>query len=347
MKLLIYTQKVDKNDVVLGFFHEWILEFSKKCQSVKVICLNKGEYDLPENVEVFSLGKEIGISKIRQGINLFKYLFRLRDSYDRVFVHMNPIYLVFCGWYFWLKNIPVYMWYVHRNVDLKLRIATFFSRKIFTSSPESFGIKNPKVVYLGHGIDIDKLPNKIRLYSDGLLKIAHIGRITPIKNIETFIHAVEELKKKNLDIDVNISGDCVTAGDQYYKSKLEGLIGEKGLKNSVYFTSGVKYQDMPEMLKNTHITVNLTPTGGMDKVVLTSILLGIPVFASNTAFNDVFGEYKDIFAFNYKDHQDLAEKIVRFVNRNDKEKIMESLDKKVRENFSLSNLVDKMLKIMK
>ena len=346
MKLLIFTQKVDRNDVVLGFFHEWILEFSKKCQSVKVICLYKGEYDLPENVEVFSLGKEIGASKISQAVSVYKYLFRLNGSYDRVFVHMNPIYLVLCGWYFWMKNIPVYMWYVHRSVDLKLRIATFFSTKIFTSSKESFGIETSKAVYLGHGIDIDKLPNKIRLYIDGLVKIAHIGRITPIKNIETLIHAVEELKKKNLDIEVNLSGDCVTEEDRYYRANLEGLIGEKGLKNSVYFTSGVKYQDMPKMLKNTHITVNLTPTGGMDKVVLTSILLGIPVFASNTAFRDVFGEYKDIFAFNHKDHLDLAEKIIRFVNRNDKAKIMESLDKKVRENFSLGLLIKKIIEEM-
>ncbi|MFH0892331.1 MAG: glycosyltransferase family 4 protein [Candidatus Falkowbacteria bacterium] len=58
MKLLICTQKVDINDDVLGFFHSWIREFAKHYEKVTVICLYKGEYDLPENVKVLSLGKE-------------------------------------------------------------------------------------------------------------------------------------------------------------------------------------------------------------------------------------------------------------------------------------------------
>jgi len=43
MKLLIVTQKVDINDDVLGFFHDWIKEFAKNCEKVTVICLGKGE----------------------------------------------------------------------------------------------------------------------------------------------------------------------------------------------------------------------------------------------------------------------------------------------------------------
>src|SRR3989338_7648361 len=58
MKLLIITQKVNQEDSVLGFFHSWIREFASRFEEVTVICLEKGVYNLPENVEVFSLGKE-------------------------------------------------------------------------------------------------------------------------------------------------------------------------------------------------------------------------------------------------------------------------------------------------
>ena len=58
MKLLILTQKVDKNDPILGFFHRWVEEFARHCEQVTVIALGVGEYDLPQNVRVFSLGKE-------------------------------------------------------------------------------------------------------------------------------------------------------------------------------------------------------------------------------------------------------------------------------------------------
>ena len=58
MKLLIITQTVDINDQILGFFHRWVEEFAKHCEQITVICLEKGIHDLPQNVRVFSLGKE-------------------------------------------------------------------------------------------------------------------------------------------------------------------------------------------------------------------------------------------------------------------------------------------------
>ncbi len=94
MKLLIFTQKVDKNDTTLGFFHLWLMGFAKRCESVHVICYGKGEYDLPENVHVYSLGKEYRAGKINYAKNSIKYLFNLRGKYDKVFVHMNPMYIV-------------------------------------------------------------------------------------------------------------------------------------------------------------------------------------------------------------------------------------------------------------
>ncbi|MFZ2522306.1 MAG: glycosyltransferase family 4 protein [Minisyncoccia bacterium] len=346
MKLLIFTQKVDTDDVVLGFFHEWILEFSKKCQSIKVICLYKSEFDLPENVEVFSLGKEDGTSKIGQGINLFKYLFRLNGSYDKVFVHMDPIYLVLCGWYLWIKDVPVYMWYVHRSVDLKLRIATFFSRKIFTSSPESFGIKTPKVVYMGHGINTDELIYIERDFSKKPLSLVHLGRVTPIKNLDTLILTGANLKEKGVNVSVSFHGDCVTETDKDYKASLESLADTKGLKNEIIWAGKYRHDNLAEVLKNAQISLNLAPTGGMDKAVLESILMGIPVFVSNNAFNDLFGDNKNLFVFNNKDHLDLSQKIVRFLELENKKEIMKNLDKKVRENFSLTRLIDRMIETM-
>lgn len=346
MKLLIFTQKVDKNDSTLGFFHEWILEFSKKFDAVKVICLYKGEYNLPENVEVFSLGKENGASSISQIFSLYRYIFKLNGQYDRVFVHMNPIYLVLCGWYWKLKGIPSYMWYVHKSVDLKLRIATSLVKKVFTSAKESFRLNTDKVVYLGHGIDVGHLPYSTHTYNNNPLEIFHVGRVTPIKNIEIIILLAHELKTNGLTPNVIISGDSVTESDKVYKLKLDELIREKGLENYVTFRKGVVYQDLPHELKNVNITINMVPPGGMDKVVLTSLLLGIPVFTANTAFADVFGEYRRLFMYKYQDVDDLARKVTAFIKMEKAEQIINELSRKVRENYSLQKLIDKVTSIM-
>jgi len=57
MKLLILTQKIDINDDLLGFMHGWVAEFARHFESIIVVALSAGEYSLPENVKVFSLGK--------------------------------------------------------------------------------------------------------------------------------------------------------------------------------------------------------------------------------------------------------------------------------------------------
>jgi len=51
MRILIFTQKVDKKNTVLGFFHDWIIRFSQKNSEVNVICLEKGDYDFFANVK--------------------------------------------------------------------------------------------------------------------------------------------------------------------------------------------------------------------------------------------------------------------------------------------------------
>ena len=69
MKLLIVTQAVDINNPILGFFHRWIEEFSKNCEKVTVIALGVGEYKLPQNVNILSLGKnELEIGNWELGI---------------------------------------------------------------------------------------------------------------------------------------------------------------------------------------------------------------------------------------------------------------------------------------
>ncbi|HBD25130.1 MAG: hypothetical protein A2566_02160 [Candidatus Zambryskibacteria bacterium RIFOXYD1_FULL_40_13] len=347
MRLLIFTQKVDSSDSVLGFFHSWLLEFAKKVDHVAVICLYKGEVSLPDNVNVYSLGKESGVSKLSYLINLFRHVHKLSGSYDRVFIHMNPIYLVLCGLYFKAKGIKTYLWYVHRSVDFKLRIATMFADKVFSSTKESFKINTNKVVCLGHGVDTNILSYTSHLYTGKTLRIAHIGRITKIKNIETLIDAGYQLKQKGLDVEIVLFGECATEVDKNYKDSLQKMIEEKSMKNNVQFAGSVLYRDLPARLFNCHITVNLAPRGGMDKAVLESILLGMPAFVSNTAFTGVLGEYVDLFLYKHNDSLDLAEKIYSFIFTAHDQYILEALNTRVRKDYGLGRLIEKIILEMK
>ncbi len=162
MRLLILTQKVDKNDDVLGFFYFWIKEFAKHCQSITVIALEVGDYDgLPKNVRVLSLGKENKklqlFKRLKYILNFYKYIWQERKSYDSVFVHMNPEYVVLGGLFWRAFGKRISLWYTHKAVNLKLRLAEILVDVIFTASRESFRLPSKKVKVLGHGIRVQVL----------------------------------------------------------------------------------------------------------------------------------------------------------------------------------------------
>ena len=208
MRLLIFTQKVDRNDSVLGFFHNWIIEIAKKVEEVQIICLEKGEFDFPKNAKVYSLGKEKGVSKLRRIINLYKYLWIIRGSYDKVFVHMNEEYVWLLGLYWRIIGVPVYMWRNHPRGAFLTRVAVLFSTKVFCTSTSSFTARFKKTAIMPAGID-----TKIFRVVDGVVRkkysICMIGRISPVKHIELGLEAFGRLVASGSQASLNIIGSTV------------------------------------------------------------------------------------------------------------------------------------------
>jgi glycosyltransferase involved in cell wall biosynthesis len=221
MKLLIVTQKVDSNDQNLGFFHAWIREFAKHAEELSVICLEEGAHDLPAKVRILSLGKERQKSRIQYVWRFYKYIWRERHSYDAVFVHMNPEYVVLGGPLWRILGKKIALWYTHKSVDLKLRLAELMADRVFTASRESFRLKSRKVMVTGHGIDTDYFVPKYGQVSSDITKIVTAGRVAPVKHIDVIIKSVKELVDENIDVELAIIGAPVQSGDDAYERYLE------------------------------------------------------------------------------------------------------------------------------
>ena len=251
MRLLVVTQKVDRNDAILGFFHRWLIEFAKQWEHVYVICLEEGSYALPENISVFSLGKEKNISRLKYVSRFFKYIFMHRNDYDAVFIHMNPIYLVLAGWFWKLLHKRIGLWYVHKHVDLKLRIAHIFADEIFSAAKESFRLKSKKLHILGHGIDLSqfvcppRLPSGETGSSKGLgspVEILTVGRITKIKNCDIILKTARLLKDKHkLFFKLTFVGTPISKEDRLFFEKLKRLTNEYNLTDRVVFRGAVPH----------------------------------------------------------------------------------------------------------
>ncbi len=310
MKLLILTQKVNQDDDVLGFFHGWIKEFATHCDSILVVCLQQGSFDLPENVKVKSLGKEKNVSKFAYIRNFYKYIWKEKNEYDTVFVHMNPEYVVLGGLLWRLMKKRVSLWYVHRQVNIKLRIASMFAHDIFTAAKESFRLKSKKLHIVGHGIDTELFRCREKKKNQDLTKIISVGRITKIKNLDTLIHAAAKLKnltKQKFSID--IIGSPTSDEDKEYFSYLQKEIRDKKVKDVIHFVGSVSHKEIVDIYCQSDFSVNLTPTGGIDKAVLESMSCGVPALVSNRAFESILGEYAGNLLFSFQDSSDLAKKM--------------------------------------
>lgn len=309
--LLIICQKVDDTDDLLGFFVSWLEEFSHHYSKVSVITLGTGHYDLPANVRVYSLGKESGKSKLHQAIRFKLLMLRLTGTHDAVFCHMSPIFAI-AAWpftFFFRKRLI--LWYLHRRLTLRLRLALALCDRLVTADSESLTIKSSKISSVGHGIDIDRF-STMRDWDAAKrrpLRILSVGRLSPIKGYEVLIRAVSLSKIYPENSEVRIVGKPVMAGDIKYAQGLRELTNGLGLVNKIDFFGFVPYLEMPKHYSWADVIVGCTPPGGLDKAILEGMAAGCIPITSNTVMKPYLAGYASDLLFSHGNSEELASRI--------------------------------------
>jgi len=338
MRLLILTQKVDKEDSILGFFHGWIEEFSKRFESIIVICLEEGVHTLPSNVKVFSLGKEKGYSKVHYIFRFWSLIFKHRNDYNGVFVHMNPEYVVLGGmfWRMWKKKI--FLWYNHEKSGFMIRATISGAHKVLHTSPYAYPAKSKKSKLMPAGIDTDLFKKGIA--SRELNSLLSLGRISPIKNLNVLIESCKILAKENVPFHLSIYGNALSRDTDYY-TKLKVEAGELERAGKVVFHPGVANFKTPEIYNKHEIFINLSPDGLFDKTILEAMATETPVLVSSSAFKDLLPEP---CRFKAGQSDDLALRLKTLLSLPSAEKleIGQSLRNTVSRFHSLSHLGSKL-----
>ncbi len=346
MNLLILTQKVDKNDSNLGFFHRWLEEFSKKCEKVTVICLYKGEYSLPNNVRILSLGKEKGACRLKYLFNFYKYILKYRKEYDSVFVHMNQIYMILGGFLWKMMDKKIALWYAHGGVSNSLKMAEKITDIIFTSTPSGFRLKSDKIRIVGQGIDVNIFKSDKEKRDKNIFKIITVGRISPVKDYETLISAVEIIKNKINNLKVDIVGDACAEDDKKYLLGLKEIIKAKNLEDIVNFVGPLSNEAIVFCLQNSNLFVNMSHTGSLDKAIIEAMSCGCLVLTCNEAFLALNLKDQKSLMFVKSDFQELADKILKYysISEIDRDNLESYLSASIKENFSLYLLINKIIK---
>ncbi len=283
--LLVITQKVDREDHTLGFMIGWLRALASDYQSVLVICLEQGKFNLPSNVKVRSLGKETGRSHAKYLFRFSKYLWQERRNYQRVLVHMNQEYVLLAGWWWRLTGKKIWLWRNHRYGNLGTRLAVALAHRVFCTSRDAYTAPFAKTEIMPVGIDtslfkpnplIGKVPNSF----------LYLGRLAKVKKIELLINSLVILDREGHSFTFDLVGDFAD-GDDHYEQTIKKLAEPLMRKGKINFWSGVSHRQTADFYNRHQLLINLTASGSFDKVILEAMSCGTLVLVANNALSGV------------------------------------------------------------
>jgi len=276
MRLLIITQRVDRTDPILGFFHRWIAAFGGRLSSVTVIGQQVGVHDLQPHVRVHSLGKEAAVPRMLQILRFWKIILLEHGRYDAVFVHMTPVW-VLLGWPIWFVfRKRTYLWYEARGGGWMLPIALLLAKKVFGATDYGLPRSSRRRVIVGHGIDTEKFSVG---HCDRIVgKFVAVGRVTPVKHYDLLLESLATLPQH---CTLRIIGGAFTSRDEREMERLKAQQHDLGLSSRVAF--GWESPDAVVIHLQQADAMLHACTGGLDKCVLEAMACGCPVISTSEA----------------------------------------------------------------
>jgi len=351
MKLLLFNLATDADDPILGFTTRWIQALAKRVEFIHVITMRAGKVEVPENVQVYSVGKEKGYSEPRRVLEFYRHLFNIlsKDRIDACFSHMIPIFTVLAAPVLKVKRIPIVTWYAHPSLTWILKLAHHLSDRMVASVATAYPYRKDKLVVVGQGIDTDFFcPNGSHPEEPPM--ILCVGRLSPVKDHPTLIRAAALLRERwQKPFRVVILGGPAGPQDEPYVHSLHRLVEELNLQDIVSFHPPVPQSALPNWYRRCTVHVNLTPTGSGDKVVWEAMACGRPCLAANEGFRETMGRWADLLLFNYSNVGELTEKIKVLLAMSEKERfeIGNALRKSVIENHSLEGLAERLVTLFR
>lgn len=308
LRLLWFNLATDADAPVQGFTTDWINALAPYCQFIDVVTMRAGRIAVAENVRVFSVGKEKGYSEARRALAFYRILSALlrQRQYDACFAHMQPLFALMAAPLLRPRRVPITLWYAHKAVNLRLRLAEKVVDHVVTSSPQGFRIDSPKVQVIGQGIDTACFQPTD--FPAGPFTLVTVSRIAPVKRLETIIRAAQRLRQQGHDFRLRIIGN-VNPQHEAYAHDLRALVADSQLTDVVEFVGEVPHHAIVREYQQAHLMLNVSSTGSIDKAVLEAMACGLPVITANEAFEPVLARWRDQLLVPMDDPDALAQKI--------------------------------------
>ena len=142
------------------------------------------------------------------------------------------------------------------------------------------------------------------------LVVSVVGRITQLKDIETFIKAVAKVKEKSPNVKALVIGGVHKDKQSYFES-LQKLVVQLELENNLVFTGSQSNVAEIYALSDVLVSCSKKPES-FGRSVAESIAMDTPVVATNHGgVKDIIIDGKNGYFFKVGDAEDLATKILK------------------------------------
>lgn len=275
MRLLFITQKLHGQD---SFGVLWVREFIRQGFSVTVVCLEgqestkrqEGKEGMREEIgfefPVITLGKERGASKLESVLRFEKII--LSEKYDRVFVHMAPVWYALGFWCWMIRRVPTYLWYTHYKMQIGVRLFGWFGQRFFCATPQSLPQyeRSEKKVVVGHGIDLTFWTQRENTARDQH-RLLVVHRLSRSKRLELSIRALVQLDPLyTLDI-------YGFEAEKDYREEMKSLVSELRLDSRVTFHGTIPSSELPKIYAQHRFLLNMA-SETIDKTTLEAMTCG-------------------------------------------------------------------------
>jgi glycosyltransferase involved in cell wall biosynthesis len=343
------VQLVDEREWLRGFIVEWIRALAARVDRLDVLTLEQGQADLPDNVFVQSMGKERGYGRLREALGFIRGVGRVVREVDVVITHMTPRFT----WMAWPQarrhRKPLMMWFTHRQISPDLRLADRCATHILTASANSYPLPSSKVHVMGHGVQTDLFPAASGEAHPPA--VALVARLSSIKRQDWLLRAASQVMRTGQADPfrvVCVGGDV--DAEAAYADALRALPAQLDPSPDVTFTGPLAHADMAAVLRDSAISVNLSPPGLFDKGALEAMLAGKPSLVTNTDFLPLLGEDADLLYLPPDAGDDaLADRLARLLALSPAERA--AIGGRLRERalaaHSLDGLMDRMVALMR
>ena len=304
-RLIFITQQVDLGHPALAATVPKIRALAGLVDEVVVLADRVLPGTLPENCRSLSFASR---TKVGRGLRFEAALTKaLRPKPAAIVAHMCPIYAVLAAPLARPLGVPLLLWFTHWKRTRTLEAAEKASTAVVSVDRRSFPIDSPKIVAIGHGIDLDEFPCRPEGQRASDFRVASLGRYSRAKGLETIVRAVALLEGVRLEA----LGPALSAAEREHKTELARLVGELGLEKRVRLDSAVLRSEVPAVFDRADCLVNNMEAGAPDKIVYEAAASCLPVIASNSVFDQLLEGLLVPLQFDRDDPEQLAARIAR------------------------------------